>query len=114
MALTIYNTLTKKKEVFTPRKGKNVDMFVCGPTVYNYIHIGNARTYTVFDMIVNYMRLQGYKVKYIQNITDLDDKIIKRAGEEKKDPLALAKEYAKIYFEDMKKIPIVFQKSFLK
>ena len=83
MALKLYNTLSRKKEVFKPRRGKKVNLFVCGPTTYDFSHIGHARTYIVFDMIAEYLRQKGYGVFYLQNITDVDDKIIDRAIEEK-------------------------------
>ena len=77
--LKLYNTLSRKKEKFKPIKDKKVNLFVCGPTVYDFSHIGHARTYIVFDMIVKYLRQKGYDVFYLQNITDIDDKIINRA-----------------------------------
>jgi len=102
----IYNSLTKQKEEFVPRKGKEVKMFVCGPTVYDYSHIGHARTYISFDVIARYLKHKGYKVKYLQNITDIEDKIIDRAQQENKDPLALAKEFEKAYYQDVKSLGI--------
>ena len=77
----IYNTLTRKKEVLVPRVPGKVGMYVCGPTVYDYIHIGNARTFTTFDMVARWLRARGYDVKYVRNVTDIDDKIIDRARE---------------------------------
>ena len=113
MAIKIYNTLTRKKEIFKPRKDKEVHLFVCGPTVYNYMHIGHAKTYVQFDAIVKYLKLRGYKVFYLQNITDLDDKIIKKAKSlpagkagEKITPLKLAREFEKYYHQDEKKLGI--------
>ena len=79
--MKIYNTLSDKKDEFKPIKGKNINLFVCGPTVYDYSHLGHARNYVIFDSFVKYLRLKGYKVFYLQNITDLDDKIIARARE---------------------------------
>ena len=78
---TIYNTLTRKKEVFTPIEPGRVKMYVCGPTVYDYFHIGNARTFTVFDMVFRWLQATGYEVNYARNVTDIDDKIIERANE---------------------------------
>ncbi len=104
--MKIYNTLSRKKENFKPRKGKQVQLFVCGPTVYDLSHIGHARTYLAFDFIVNYWKYRGYTVNYLQNITDVDDKIIKRAHERKKQALAFAEEYYKEYLADMKLIGI--------
>src|SRR3989344_5626839 len=106
MVLKIYNTLTRKKEVFKPIKGKKVKLFVCGPTVYDYAHIGHAKTYIQFDIIVKYLRYWGYDVFYLQNITNIDDKIINRAKEESKDPLKLANEFEKNYHEDVKRIGV--------
>ena len=106
MALKLYNSLTRKKEIFKPIKKKRVRLFVCGPTVYDYTHIGHAKTYIQFDIIAKYLRFKGYNVFYLQNITDLDDKIIKRAQEERTDPLKLAHEFEKYYHEDEKKLGI--------
>ena len=75
MLLKIYNTLTRKKEEFSP-DSKKIRMFVCGPTVYDLPHIGHARTYIMFDVIAKYLRYKGYDLFYLQNITDIDDKII--------------------------------------
>ena len=83
--LKIYNTLTRKKEIFKSINENKINLFVCGPTVYNYAHLGHAKTYVQFDIIVKYLRSKGYNVNYLQNITDIDDKIIKRANEEKID-----------------------------
>jgi cysteinyl-tRNA synthetase len=79
--LHIYNTLSQKKELFTPIKPGYVDLYVCGPTVYDYCHVGHARVYLAFDMISRYFKDIGYQVRYVRNITDIDDKIIKRAEE---------------------------------
>ncbi|MBI2106650.1 cysteine--tRNA ligase [Candidatus Woesearchaeota archaeon] len=106
MTLKVYNTLTRKKEAFKPIKGKKVKLFVCGPTSYDYAHIGHAKTYVQFDVIVKYLRFLGYDVFYLQNITNIDDKIINRAKEENKDPLKLADEFEKKYYEDVKKIGV--------
>lgn len=100
--MKIYNTLTRTVEEFKPLNGQKVNFFVCGPTVYDFAHIGNAKTYTQFDFIVKYLRLRGYDVFYLQNITDLDDKIIKRAAEKNISWKTLSKEYEDIYYEDMK------------
>jgi cysteinyl-tRNA synthetase len=77
--LRIHNTLTRTKEPFVPRTPGKVGLYVCGPTVYDYFHIGNARTFTVFDMVTRWLRASGYEVKYVRNITDIDDKIMERA-----------------------------------
>ena len=71
--MKLYNTLTRKKEEFVPLEEGKVKMYVCGPTVYNYIHIGNARPYVVFDTVRRYLEYKGYKVDYVQNFTDVDD-----------------------------------------
>lgn len=100
MAVTVYNTLTRKKEELKPEIPGQIRMYVCGPTTYNYIHLGNARPLVVFDTVRRYLEYRGYKVKFIQNFTDIDDKIIKRAQEEKVDPLELAQKYIGEYFKD--------------
>ena len=102
----IYNTLTRKKEIFKPRKQKIIELFVCGPTVYDLPHIGHARTSFSFDMIVKYLREKGYDVFYLQNITDIDDKIIRRAKEKKILPQKLARKFEKEYLDDMKSLKI--------
>jgi cysteinyl-tRNA synthetase len=104
--IKVYNSLTRKKDVFKPRKGKKVNLFVCGPTVYDFAHLGHARTCTSFDVIVKYLRYSGYDVFYLQNITDIDDKIIKRANERKIDPLKLSQDFTKEYLKDMKSLKI--------
>ena len=106
MALKIYNTLTRKKEIFKPIKGRTVNMFVCGITSYDFSHIGHARTYVVFDTIVKYLSEKGFDVFYLQNITDIDDKIIKRAKEKKISPQKLARNFEKEYLKDMKTLKI--------
>lgn len=106
MPLKTHNTLSQKKELFKPRSGKKVDFFVCGPTVYDYSHIGHARTYIVFDMIVKYLKQSGYKVFYLQNITDIDDKIINRAKENGLNWQGLSKKFEKLYLQDMKKLGV--------
>ena len=80
--MKIYNTLTRKKEEFQPLEEGKVKMYVCGPTVYNLIHIGNARPMICFDTVRRYFEYKGYDVNYVSNFTDVDDKIIKRANEE--------------------------------
>ncbi len=100
MSLKVYNTLTRQKEEFVPASPHQVRMYVCGPTTYNYIHLGNARALVVFDTIRRYLMYKGYRVYYVQNFTDIDDKIIARAQEEREKPLALARRYIKEYFRD--------------
>ncbi len=104
--LRIYNTLSRRKEKFIPKKGKKVGMYICGPTVYDYPHIGHARTYIAFDAIVRYLRFKGYNVKYVVNITNVDDKLIKRANETGEEPLKLANRFEEIFFEDMRALGI--------
>lgn len=104
--LKIYNTLSGKKEIFKPRKNKKVSLFVCGPTVYDASHIGHARTYLAFDMIAKYLKEKGYNAFYLQNITDIDDKIINRAKEINETPQKLARHFEKDYMEDMKAMKI--------
>ncbi len=115
MALKLYNTLTRKKEAFKPLDGKTVRMYVCGPTVYNFIHIGNARTFVAFDVVRRYLAYKGYKVVYVQNITDVghlttddleEDKIIRQAQEEKVTPEQIAEHYTKAYFSDIDRLRI--------
>lgn len=100
MTIRIYNTLNNRKEEFIPRNPGKVDMYVCGPTAYNLIHLGNARPLIVFDTVRRYFEYSGYEVTYIQNFTDIDDKIINRAAEEGADPLELAANYIKEYYKD--------------
>lgn len=102
--IKIYNTLTRKLEEFKPVKEGEVSMYVCGPTVYNYIHIGNARPAIFFDTVRRYFEFRGYKVTYVSNFTDVDDKIIKRANEEGISCEEVAAKYIKAYFEDTAKI----------
>jgi len=104
--LKVYNTLSRKKEIFKPRNGKKVNLFVCGPTVYDFSHLGHARTYIAFDVIVKYLRQNGYEVFYLQNITDIDDKIINRAKENNATPEKLARRFEKEYLDDIKSLKI--------
>lgn len=98
--LKVFNTLTGQKEKFRPLENGRVRMYTCGPTTYNFIHLGNARPLVVFDTVRRYLEYLGYEVTYIQNFTDVDDKIIKRAQEEKIPPLELAEKYIREYFTD--------------
>lgn len=104
--LKIYNTLARKKEEFRPLKNKRVNLFVCGPTVYDLSHIGHARTYIAFDVIVKYLRWRGYNIFYLQNITDVEDKIIERAKILTTEPLNLAQLEENEYREDMKRLGV--------
>ena len=98
--IKIYNTLTREKEVFTPIEAHKVRMYVCGPTVYNYIHIGNARSAIAFDTIRRYFEYRGYEVNYVSNFTDVDDKIIKAAKELKITAPEVAERFIKAFEED--------------
>ena len=104
--MKIYNTLSGKKEDLKLLNQKRLNFFVCGPTVYNSSHIGHARTYVFFDTAVKYLRFAGYKVFYLQNITDIDDKIINRANELGQEPLFLSRHYTNEYFKDMQELRI--------
>ena len=98
--MKVYNTLTRQKEEFIPREEGKVKMYVCGPTVYDYIHIGNARPYVVFDTVRRYLEYKGYDVTYVQNFTDVDDKIINRANKEGSTMEAISNRYIEEAFHD--------------
>ena len=100
MPLKIYNTLTRNKEIFEPIKKGEVGIYVCGPTVYNFIHIGNARPFVVFEVVRRYLRYLGYKVKYVQNLTDIDDKMINKANELGITVRLLAERFIREFFID--------------
>ncbi len=104
--MKIFNTLSGKKDDLKPGKGEKINLFVCGPTVYDYSHIGHARTYVAFDAFVKYLRFKGYDVFYLQNITDIDDKIIARALEKGVSPKDLAKAFETEYLKDMKNLKV--------
>jgi len=114
MTLKLYNSLTRRLEEFKPIKENRVGIYVCGPTVYGHAHLGHAKSYVSFDILVRYLRYLGYNVTYIQNITDVghltddadegEDKVAKAAKKEKKHPMALAEFYTCSYFEDMDKL----------
>lgn len=106
MSLRIHNTMVRKKQAFKPVNDKKVSMYVCGPTVYNYISIGNSRPLVVFNMVRNYLEHLGYKVNYVSNITDIEDKIIKKANEEKVDFNVITERYINAYLEDLEKLEI--------
>ena len=111
MALTVYNYLTRRKEVFKPVHEGLVGIYVCGPTIYDHSHVGHAKVYVSFDTIVRYLRYVGYKVRYVQNITDVghltddadegEDKILRRAARDRTEPMELVETYMRSYFEDM-------------
>lgn len=98
--MKIYNTLTRKKEEMIPVKPGEVSIYACGPTVYNYFHIGNARPFVIFDTLRRYLAYRGYKVTFVQNFTDVDDKMIKRAREEGTTVKALGEKYIAEYYRD--------------
>ena len=98
--MRIYNTLTRKKEEFVPRDEGKVGIYACGPTVYGYIHVGNARPFVFFAVLERYLRHSGYEVTLVENLTDVDDKIIDRANEEGVSPDEVASRYSEAYFED--------------
>lgn len=104
--MRLYNTLTRKKEEFHPIDEKEVKMYSCGPTVYNYFHIGNARPFIIFDTLRRYLEYKGYNVKFVQNFTDIDDKMIKRANEEGITVKELADKFINEYFVDAKGLGI--------
>ena len=115
--LKVYNTITRDKDEFVPLHGNNVGMYVCGPTVYGYPHLGHAKSYISFDVIYRYLKYKGYNVKYVQNITDVghlvgdadegESKVEKQAKIEKVDPYQIAYKYEKIYFECMEKLNVL-------
>ncbi|NLY71710.1 MAG: cysteine--tRNA ligase [Clostridiales bacterium] len=98
--MKIYNTLTRKKEEFKPIDENEIKIYVCGPTVYNYFHIGNARPFVVFDTLRKYLEYRGKKVQFVQNFTDVDDKIINKAVEEGVSPSEISEKYIEEYFKD--------------
>ena len=98
--MQIYNTMTRKKEELKPISGNQVNIYACGPTVYNYIHIGNARPICAFDVLRRYLKYRGYNVKYVQNFTDVDDKIIKKANEEGVQASEISEKYIAEYKKD--------------
>ncbi len=104
--IRIFNTLSGTKQTLRTKRAKQLKLFVCGPTVYDFSHIGHARTYIAFDVIAKYLRHMGFDVFYLQNITDVDDKIIQRARDTKQDPKTLAQRFEKDYLQDMKALGI--------
>jgi len=114
MPIQIYNVLTRKKEEFVPLNPNLVTMYVCGPTVYDHAHIGHAKTYISFDVIVRYLRFRGHRVRYVQNITDVghildtgEDRILKGARRDRVEPMELVETYTRSYFEDMDALGLV-------
>jgi cysteinyl-tRNA synthetase len=108
MPLVVYNTLSRQKEPFVPLVEGRVHLYVCGPTVYDHAHIGHAKTYVAFDVIVRFLRYRGYKVRYVQNVTDVghildtgEDRILKGAARDRIEPMEVVEKYTRSYFEDM-------------
>jgi cysteinyl-tRNA synthetase len=106
LAIKIFNTFTKQKEDFQPREPGKIKIYLCGPTVYDYFHIGNARPLIIFDVFRNYLKYRGFNVELIVNITDIDDKIIKKANQEGISTNQVAAKYTEAFFEDTKKLRI--------
>lgn len=104
--LKIYNSLSKKKEEFKPVNPPNVHMYNCGPTVYDYFHIGNARSFIMGDIIRKYLIYKGYNVKYVMNLTDVEDKIIKKANEQKIDTTKITSKFIDAFLEDIKRLGV--------
>jgi cysteinyl-tRNA synthetase len=104
--IRLYNTLSRKIELFKPINKGRAGLYTCGPTVYNYAHIGNLRTYIFEDVLRRTLKYNGYKVKQVMNITDVEDKIIKRALQKKKNIYAITRPYTKVFFDDLKKLNI--------
>ena len=104
--MRVYNTLSHSKEEFVPREPGKVGMYVCGPTVYNYIHIGNARTFLSFDVIRRYLVHRGFDVTFVQNVTDVDDKIINRANEEGIPAAEVAEKYTAAFISEMRELGV--------
>ncbi|RLC96538.1 MAG: cysteine--tRNA ligase [Chloroflexi bacterium] len=114
MGLHVFNYLTREKEPFEPLKRGHVGMYVCGPTVYDHVHLGHAKLYVAMDVIVRYLRFLGYKVRYVQNITDVghlldsgEDRILKGARRERIEPMELVETFTRSYFEDMDALGVV-------
>ena len=98
--MQIYNTMTRRKEELIPLVPGQISMYACGPTVYNFFHIGNARPFIVFDTMRRYLEYRGYQVRFVQNFTDIDDKMIRRANEEETTVKALGERFIKEYYHD--------------
>src|SRR5499426_1684830 len=105
--LTLYNTLTGRQDRFESIEPKKVRMYICGVTVYDYCHIGHARSALVFDVLRRYLEYSGYQVDFVKNFTDVDDKIIKRANEEGVSCEAITTKFIDAYYEDMAKLGIL-------
>ena len=106
MPLRVYNSLSRRKEPFAASMDREVKFFVCGPTVYDYLHLGHARTYLAFDTIARYLKYSGYRMRYLMNVTDVAERVVQRAEELKRDPLDLARHYETAFLEDMQALGI--------
>lgn len=107
MTLSVYDTLTRRQETFTTIEAGKVRMYCCGVTVYDYCHLGHARAYIIWDTVRRYLMWRGYQVRYVQNFTDIDDKILNRAREERSSMEAVAEKYTAAYFEDMQRLNVM-------
>src|SRR5689334_5153692 len=114
MSLVVSNRLSRQKEAFKPLVEGQVRMYVCGPTVYDHAHLGHAKTYVSFDVIVRYLRFSGLRVRYVQNITDVghlldsgEDRILKKAGAMAIEPMEVVEAYTRSFFEDMDALKVV-------
>ena len=105
--ISIYNTINRAKEPLVPLEKGHVKLYVCGITSYDYCHIGHARSALVFDMVVRYLRYRGYKVTFIRNLTDIDDKIIDRAHKQQVEPALLAQRFIDEFYVDMDKLGVL-------
>jgi cysteinyl-tRNA synthetase len=106
MVLQIYNTRSRRREVFEPREGRHVRMYVCGPTTYDYSHLGHAKSYVAFDTVRRYLEYLGYSVTFVQNFTDIEEVIIRRAAQVGKRPLEYAQIYIDAFLEDMRALNV--------
>ena len=104
--LTLYNSLTKKKEEFVPIDPSEVKFYICGPTVYDFFHIGNARTFVMADILRKYLEYKEFKVKYLMNLTDIDDRIIKKSNSDKISYDEVASKYSEAFFDDIKRLKL--------
>jgi cysteinyl-tRNA synthetase len=107
MPLSLYNTLTRRKESFEPIEPGKVRMYCCGVTVYDYCHLGHARSYIVWDTVRRYLKWRGYEVRYVQNFTDIDDKILNKARQEESSMQEVSERYIQAYFEDMERLNVL-------
>jgi len=106
-SLKVFNTLTQRKESLDPLRPGEVRLYVCGPTVYSFVHLGNARTFTAFDVVVRYLRYRGYRVTYVRNLTDVDDRIIQAAQASNEEPRLLADRFVQAFEEDVRALGLL-------